>query len=176
MCGTQKVILTDHHNSLVKEISSKHLKSCICRWTDPTRTLWRLQRSNLPKLIASERETVRSWMSWPSTSCNKAPWERRSRWGEEVSKQQPVVACTFSYWLSLYPQPLCGCQLPYSNLAAERAPLPCPIITIFPSCLSYYRHYNLIILKRSEHLLVLGMPENEIVTSFIQRGVTKAFE
>lgn len=123
-----------------------------------------------------ERETVRSWMSWPSTSCNKAPWERRSRWGEEVSKQQPVVACTFSYWLSLYPQPLCGCQLPYSNLAAERAPLPCPIITIFPSCLSYYRHYNLITLKRSEHLLLLGMPENEIVTSFIHRGDTEAFE
>lgn len=42
----------------MKEISYKHLKSCICRWTEPTRTLWRLQRSNLPKLIASERERL----------------------------------------------------------------------------------------------------------------------
>lgn len=94
-------------------------------------------RSPLPKLMA-ERETVRPWMSWPSTSCNKAPQERPSRWGEEVSKQQPVVACTFSYWLSLYPQPLCGCQIPYSNLSVERGPLPCLLISIFLSCLSYY--------------------------------------
>lgn len=105
------------------------------------------RRSPLPKLMA-QWETVRSWMSWPSTSCNKAPQDRPSRRGEEVSQQQPAVACTFSYWLSLYPQPLCGCQIPYSNLSAERGPLPCPLIPIFLSCLSFYHRYRLISLKR----------------------------
>lgn len=110
---------------------------------------WRFPHcSPLPKRMA-KRKAVRPWMSWPSTSCNKAPKERPSRWGEEVSKQQPAVACTLSYWLSLYPQPLCSCQIPYSNLAAERGPLPCPLISIFPSSLSYYRGYKLISLKRN---------------------------
>lgn len=131
------------------------------------------RRSPLPKLMA-KWETVRSWKSWPSTSCNKAPQERPSRWGEEVSKQQPVVACTFSYWLSLYPQPLCGCQIPYSNLAAERGPLPCPLISIFPSCLSYYHRYKLISLKGSEHLLQLEMFWNGIGGLF-HSGVREGF-
>lgn len=91
--------------------------------------------AHLSQKWMAERETVESWMSWPSTSCNKAPQERPSQWGEEVSKQQPAVACTFSYWLSLYSEPLCGCQIPYSNLSAERGPLPWLVISIFPLCL-----------------------------------------
>ena len=91
--------------------------------------------AHLSQKLMAERETVGSWMSWPSTSCNKAPQERPSQWGEEVSEQQPVVACTFSYWLSLYSEPLCGCQIPSSTLCAERGPLPCLLISIFPPCL-----------------------------------------
>lgn len=52
-----------------------------------------------------------------------------------VSKQQPAVACTFSYWLSLYLEPLCACQIPDSNLLAERGPLSCLRVSISPSCL-----------------------------------------
>lgn len=131
---------------------------------------------HLSQKLMTEWETVRSWMSWPSTSCNKAPQERPSRWGEEVSKQQPVVACTFSYWLSLYPQPLCGCQIPYRNLSAERGPLPCLLISIFPSCLSYYRCYRLISLKGSEHLLLLEMFGNGIADSPFHHSAREAFE
>lgn len=85
------------------------------------------------KPIAAERETGRSWMSWPSTSCNKAPQERPSRRGggeeEEVSEQQPAVACTFSYWLS----PLSTALVRLSDPLQQSPPLsedprPCPLI------------------------------------------------
>lgn len=78
--------------------------------------------------------------------------------------------------LACYPQLLCGCQIPFSNLCAERGPLPCPLISIFPSCLSYYHCYRLISLEGSEHLLQLEMFGNGVVGCLFHPGVRKASE
>lgn len=41
----------------------------------------------------------------------------------KVSKQLPAVACTFSYWLSLCPLPLCGCQVLLQRCERHARPL-----------------------------------------------------
>lgn len=114
-------------------------------------------RSPLPKLMAEWRESA-----GPQPAATKRHRKAWAGGGEEVSKQQPAVACTFSYWLSLYPLPLCGCQIPYSNLGAEWGPLPCSLISIFPSCLSSYHRDQLISFKGSEHLLLPEMFDSQL--------------
>lgn len=87
--------------------------------------------------------------------------------GEEVSKQRPAAACTFSYWLSLYPLPLYGCQIPYSSLCVKRGPLPCPLISISPS--SHYHRYRLISFKGGQQLLLM-LDSQPSLSTWCQRG------